>query len=167
MVKEAREWLSGVDDFLAVDLTDITAAEATALRKEIRTVGGSLKVVKNTVIRESLVEMGKTGADSLIDRATALAWGEGDAIVLVARILDEWKKKSKRLKLKGGWMQGRTLSSDDVSDLAAIPPREQLYAMVVGALAAPMTRLAWTLNGLLTGLVIVLKKVSERRNGDG
>ncbi len=167
MVEETKAKLSGVEEFVSFNLTGVTAAEADALRKDVRDVGGSVMVVKNSVARRALDDLKKENACGAVDGPTALAWGGDDAIVTVCKILDEWAVKTKRLELSGGWMSGRVLSDKDVKALAKIPSREHLHAMVVGAMAAPMTRLAWVLQGLLRGLAVVVKGIAERRNGDG
>lgn len=168
MVKETKELLSGVEGFISVDLTGVTAEEATALRKNIRIAGGRIRMLRNSVVRQSLEEVGMAeAASSVVSQSTALAWADGDAIVPVCRILSEWKAKSRRIDLKGGWVQGRVLSKEEVCDLALIPDRKQLHGMVVGTLASPISRLVRTLNGLLTGFAVVLKNISDRRGEDG
>jgi large subunit ribosomal protein L10 len=167
MVEETKTKLSDVSEFISFNLTGVTAAETDVLRREVRGAGGSVMVVKNSVARKALEDLKKDGASSAIDGPTALAWGGDDAIVDVCKILDEWTAKTKRLELNGGWMQGRVLSDKDVKALAKIPPREQLHAMVVGAVAAPMARLTGVLQGLLRGLTVVVKGIAERRNEDG
>lgn len=167
MVEETKRLLSDADTFVSVNLTGITAVDCTELRKEIRSVGGSLMVVKNTSTRKCFEESGMADASSVIDGPTALAWGSDDTILSVCKILTGWKSKSKTMELTGGWMHNRVLSQEEVSRLALIPPREQLLGIVVGTLQAPIARLVWTLNGLLSGLAIVLKKIGEGRNNDG
>ena len=167
MVEETKKLLSDVDTFISVNLTGITAADCTQIRKEIRTAGGSLKVVKNTATRKCFEESGRGDAVSIIDGPTALAWGSDDAILSVCRILVGWKSKSKSTNLTGGWMHDRILSQAEVSRLALIPPREQLLGIVVGTFQAPISRLVRTLDGLLGGFAIVLKKIAEGRSSDG
>lgn len=167
MVEEVKASLEGVDAFVAVNLTGISASDCTKLRRDIRSAGGSLRVVKNSAARQCLEETGKRDAVSAINGPTALAWADGDTILSICRILDECKAKSQSMKMTGGWLQDRALSSTEAERLASIPSREQLLGMVIGTLQAPIGRLVWTLNGLLTGLVIVLKKVAEGRNSDG
>ena len=122
IVKETKELLSDTDTFVSVNLTGVTASDCTQMRKEIRTAGGSLRVVKNTATRKCLEESGRGDAVSVIDGPTALAWGSDDAILSVCRILTEWKSKSKSMDLIGGWMHERVLSQEEVSRLASIPP---------------------------------------------
>lgn len=167
MVEETKARLSEADDLVSFSLTGVTAVETDALRREVRDAGGSLAVVKNSVARKALEDLGRGGASAIIDGPTALAWADGDALVFVCKILDEWKSKTKRLEIKGGWLQGNVLSDKDVQSLASIPPREQLHAMVVGALAAPISGLAGVLQGLLRGFAVVVKEIAERRNSDG
>ena len=167
MMQEVKESLEDVDAFVAVNLTGISASDCTKLRKDIRSAGGSLKVVKSSAARQCLEETGKGDAVPAISGPTALASANGDAILSICRILDEWKTKSKSMELTGGWLQDRALSSTEAGKLGSIPSREQLLGMVVGTLQAPIRRLVWTLNGLLGSLVIVLKKVAEGRNSDG
>ncbi len=167
MVEETKRLLSDSDTFVSVNLTGVTATDCSELRKEIRAAGGSLRVVKNTAARKCFEESGRESASSIIDGPTALAWGSDDAILSACRILVGWKSKSKSVELTGGWMHDRTLSQAEVNRLASIPPREQLLGVVVGTFQAPIARLVWTLNGLLSGLAIVLKKIGEGRDSDG
>ncbi|HHN46566.1 MAG TPA: hypothetical protein ENN09_03915 [Planctomycetes bacterium] len=87
----------------------------------------------------------------------------GQDVILVAKTVVETQKTLKgKVMVRGGWLDGRALSAQDVATLASIPPVETLHLMVVRAVQAPLRMLVQVLNGLQKKLVVVLNRIAEK-----
>ncbi len=139
MMDDLRRTLEGVDEFLFVDLERLNANEATELRLALRERSIRVRVVKNTLARIVLQELGVEGVDSLLQGPTAIAWG-GDSIVELAREITEWTKKIDRFRIKGGVLARKAISEADVVALSKMPTREELIGRVLSLLVGSGTR---------------------------
>ena len=88
--------------------------------------------------------------------------GTGD-VSLVAKTLRTFAKTNPNANIKGGWFSDKVLSVEDVTDIAEIPSREVLYAMVVGTLAAPMSQVVGVMNQKLCSLLYVLQAAADKK----
>ncbi len=146
MMDDLRRTLEGVDEFLFVDLERLNANEATELRLALRERSIRVRVVKNTLARIVLQELGVEGVDSLLQGPTAIAWG-GDSIVELAREITEWTKKIDRFRIKGGVLARKAISEADVVALSKMPTREELIGRVLSLLVGSGTRVVSLLQG--------------------
>jgi large subunit ribosomal protein L10 len=155
--------IRGADAVYAVDYRGLSVTQAAELRARLREAGTSFRIVKNTL---TLRAADKAGAESLKpfveEGPTALAFVGGDA-ALAAKALDAFARQSQVLALKGGVLDGRTLTIEELARLARLPGREQLNAQLAGIVASPITGLVRGLGSLLSGLAIALGQVQEKR----
>jgi large subunit ribosomal protein L10 len=85
----------------------------------------------------------------------------GDA-ALAAKALADFRRASGLLTFKGGWMDGDTLTPEQIDSIARLPTREVLYGRLVGMVASPLTGLAAAMNGLIGGLARQLSQIAEQ-----
>ena len=138
-----------------VDYKGITVAEDTALRAELRKNNVEYAVVKNTLLRFAVNNCGMNELDDLLNGTTALAICHEDP-VSPARTVNDFAKKlgEGKFNIKGGFMDGKVLSMDEIMALAELPSKDVLQAQALGMMLAPITSLA-----------IVLKAIAEK-NGE-
>jgi large subunit ribosomal protein L10 len=123
----------------------LTVAEVTSLRRQLRAVGGEFKVAKNTLTRLAVVDTRYASMTPLLEGPNALVFGYSDP-VSVAKVLVKYAEENKKLTIRGGVLEGKTLAADAVSDLAKLPSREVLIAQLLGLLQAPASQLLRTIN---------------------
>ena len=138
-----------------VDYKGITVAEDTALRAELRQNDVQYSVVKNTLVRFALDDAGLKELDGVLNGTTSLATSSGDPIAPM-RVVNKHAKQlgEGKFNIKGGFMDGKVLSLEEIMALAELPPKEVLQAQALGMMLAPITSLA-----------IVLKAIAEK-NGE-
>jgi large subunit ribosomal protein L10 len=137
-----------------VDYSGITVAEDTEMRAHMRRESVEYSVIKNTLLRFAVKNAGLDGLDPLLSGTTALAVHSEDPVA-PARIIKEYVAKfTDHFEIKGGFMDGKVLSIDEINALASIPPLPILRAQVLGTMLAPITSLA-----------IVLKAIAEKDGG--
>lgn len=163
VIDQIAAQIEGADAVYAVDYRGLTVTQAAELRSRLRETGTSFRIVKNTL---TLRAADKAGAESLKplveDGPTALAFVSGDA-ALAAKALDTFSRQAQVLAMKGGLLDGRTLTIEELGRLARLPGREQLNAQLAGIVASPITGLVRGLGALLSGLAIALGQVHDKR----
>ena len=135
-----------------VDYKGITVAEDTALRAECRKNELDYAVVKNTLLRRAIDNVGMNEMDEVLNGTTSMALSNGDPIAPM-RVINKFAKQFNGAKftIKAGFMDGKVLPLDDVFALAELPSKDALLGQVLGMMLAPITSLA-----------IVLKAIAEK-----
>jgi len=160
--REIRARMETSGYVILTDCRGLNVAGMTELRRKLRGQRSRLMVVPNSFLTLAGKDLGWDDVSPLLDGPTAMVTGEGD-VSQVAKLLREFSKVTSKTRLKGGRFEGQTLSSTDVESLADLPPREVLYAHLVGTLAAPMSQLVGVLQQKVTSVVYVLKAVADKK----
>jgi large subunit ribosomal protein L10 len=147
----------------AVDFRGITVPQAAELRDKLRAVDASFKVVKNSLTERAADQVGADHLKPLLAGPTALTFVRGDAATAAKTVADYARITVDKLAFKGGVMDGAPLTSDQVTSISKLPPRDVLYGQLVGLVASPLTGLVRTLNGLVGGLAIQLGAILEKK----
>ena len=150
VVAEIEEKIEKAQSITIVEYKALTVEAITALRAKCRAAGVDYCVLKNTLVRRALDDMGITGLDHTLEGPSAYAFGMTDAVA-PAKIVYDFINKTKndgRLTVKAGLMDGEVLSVEQVKALSELPPREVLLARVVGSLQAPVAKLVYFLEAL-------------------
>ena len=128
----------------------ITVEEVTELRNQFRAAGVEYCVLKNTLVRRALDDMGITGLDHTLSGPSAYAFGMNDP-VSPAKVVYDFINKNKddgRLSVKAGLMDGQVLDAKQVKALSELPSKEVLLSRLVGSLQAPVAKLVYFLEAL-------------------
>ena len=154
VVAELVEQLRSTESLIVADYRGLTNADLAALRSKVRGSGGRFQVVKNTLTRRAAEAAGTDSLLALLEGPTAIAFVETDGDpVAVAKALADTAKDTKVLTLRGGILSGRTLTGDDVEELAKLPAPEVVKSQLVGVIVAPLTQLAALIAAPLRDLV--------------
>ncbi len=142
IVSELAAELGSVDTMIVADYRGLTNKQLEALRDELLAHGARFRIVKNTLTRRAAELAGAEALLVMLDGPTAIAFIEsaGDPAA-VAKALATTAKETNVLTLRGGILEGKTLSGDEIAELATLPPMDVLRAQLVGAVVAPLTQL--------------------------
>jgi large subunit ribosomal protein L10 len=143
-VAALSEQIKGASAGVFVDYKGISVAQDTELRNEFRAAGVEYAVVKNTLTRLAARECGYD-FDEVLNGTTAFAVATGDPIA-PARIVSQFAKKNKVLAIKGGFVEGKTVSVDELNAFGELTSKNDLVAQVLGTLLAPISSLAFVLD---------------------
>jgi large subunit ribosomal protein L10 len=147
---------------IATDFSGLGVNQITELRRQLRVAGVEYKVVKNRIAKIAADEAGVPPFKEILEGATGIVFGYDD-VAVAAKALDDYVKPTRvELKIRNAIMDGNVLTSAQVTALAALPPRDQLLAMLLGQMLAPITGLARVMNGTIGGLAIVLQRRAEQ-----
>lgn len=134
--------------------TGLSVAEITALRSQVRAIGGTLKVTKNRLVKRAIVGTPFEQLASLFTGPTTIAYA--DDPVAVAKVVADFAKANERLVLLGGGLGSMVLDGDGVKALAKMPPIEEMRARLLGVLKAPMANALGVFNAPAQKMVGVL-----------
>ena len=164
-VREVEEFAGLLKNAQSVVLTDFTGldvAAISALRRQCRDAGIRYRVIKNTLARRAVADAEMTELTPLLEGPNAWAVHESDQVA-AAKVLNDFAKDHEALKIRGGFMEGRVLSVEELQALAKLPSREMLLTQVVVTLAAPMSSFAGVLAAMLRGFATVVDAYQKQR----
>jgi len=162
VVKEVAERFTRAKAIVLTDFRGLNVEQMNSLRRALKERELEYKVVKNTLLK--LAGAG-TAAEELVaelEGPNGVAFSYADPVEL-AKVLVDFAKDNPQLTLKKALVEGRILGPEEISQLAKLPGREQLLAMVLGAMAGVPRSLVSVLNQILVSLVQVLKAIEEEK----
>jgi large subunit ribosomal protein L10 len=166
VVDELTQRLKAADTLLVADYRGLTMPQIDELRTRLLASGARFTVVKNTLTRRAAEAAGADALLALLDGPSAIAFLETDGdMVAAAKALADSARETNVLEIRGGIMQGRALTAEEVASLATLPPEEVLHGQVLGAIVAPLTSLAGLLNAPLQNLVGLIDARIEQLGG--
>jgi large subunit ribosomal protein L10 len=168
VVAELTERLRTSETLLVADYRGLTMPQIDALRTRLLESGARFSVVKNTLTRRAAEAAGADALLALLEGPSAIAFleTEGD-MVAAAKALADAARETRVLAIRGGVMQGRTLSAGEVESLATLPPIDVLRGQVLGAIIAPLSALQGLVTAPLQNLYGLIDARIEQLQGEG
>ena len=149
---------------ILVDYRGLDVPSVTELRRQLRAAKAQYRVVKNTLaIRASKGTVFESLEQHFVG-TTAVAYTDDDAVAL-AKALTTFMKNAPALKIKGAVVQGQAIKPAEVTDLASLPGRAELYGKLLYVLQAPMQQLVTVLSATPRNLVTVLSEYEKKQSG--
>ena len=140
MVAELTERLRTAETLIVADYRGLTNSEIDGLRSKLIEHGARFSVVKNTLTRRAAEAAGADALLALLEGPSAIAFVESDGdAVAVAKALSDAARDTKILSIRGGVLEGVSLSTEEIERLAKLPPAEVVRAQLLGTLVSPLT----------------------------
>ncbi len=154
----------GTETAIVLDYRGLNVPQVTELRRQVRAVRGQYRVVKNTLAKRALKGTAFEPLSDVFAGTTAVAFSADDPVAL-AKTLTTFAKATPALTIKAAVVQGRRINAAEVTDLATLPGKPELYAKLLFLLNAPMVRLVTVLNAAPQSLLNVLTQ-AEKKKGE-
>lgn len=161
VVNELAEAFTTAAATIMTDFRGLTVSEMETLRDALHQAGVRYMVVKNSLARLAMTQVGIDFEEDLFDGPTAVAFA-GPDIIAAARAINNFARDARTFAIRGGMLNGRKLSAEDVGKLANLPGVEELRARLVGALMGPLYGLVGVFAGSQRGLIQVLRARTEQ-----
>ena len=126
---------------LLADYRGITVTDVTKLRADLRNANAEYKVIKNNIIRRALDANGEKELDSALEGPVALVISKEDYLA-PAKVIYNFTKEHDFYKIKGGIVEGKVMTAEEIITLAKLPSRQELLAKLAGSLLGNITKLA-------------------------
>jgi|JI102314DRNA_FD_contig_41_2562518_length_1557_multi_2_in_0_out_0_2 large subunit ribosomal protein L10 len=149
------------------DYQGTTVSELTQLRREIQNAGGEFTVAKNTLVKRALEGHSSSSVlEAFLKGPTAVIHTEGDPVP-VAKAVTEYIKKVKKTQIKGGVLEGKKITNEDLKSISSLPSKEVLIAKMLGSMNAPAQNVVYALSGVSRNLVYALEAIRKQKEAQG
>lgn len=135
--------------------TKLTVAQDFQLRKAVRGAGGMYHVVKNTIAGKASAGLPAEKVLTGLQGVSAVAYTDGDPVAL-AKALAAYAKAHPTFTFKSGLVEGHVVNLAEIQELAAMPPKEEVFAKLLWVINAPAQQLVTAINGVGRNLAIVV-----------
>jgi large subunit ribosomal protein L10 len=146
---------------LVTEYSGMKAGESDEMRRRLRAADSELAVAKNTLVRLALKPTKFAALDTNLGGPIGLIVGYADPVEF-AKTIGSFKDLGDKFKVRGGVLDGKPLTAEEITALAALPPREVIFAQLLGLLQAPATRLARLLNEPGSAMARLLDALGKR-----
>jgi large subunit ribosomal protein L10 len=161
VIDDVASQIQEAQAIFAVDYRGLSVRQAADLRARLIEIDANLRVVKNTLTERAADKAGVEDLKQYLDGPTAFTFVKGDP-VLAAKALAAFRREAQKPEFKGGWMDGRALTVEDLEALSRLPSLEVMHGQLVGMVATPLTSLVRGLNSLLSGIAVALGQIQEK-----
>ena len=166
IVKELSDKFAKAKIAVVSDYKGLTVAKFEQLRIALRKCDAEVKVAKNTLMRRAVDGTPFAGITSHCVGTSALTLSYGDPVA-PAKVLVDYAKENDKLVIRGGVLDGKSLSADDLVALSKLPSREVLLGKLLGTMQAVPTGFVRVLNGIPSKLVYALQAIKEQKEKAG
>ncbi len=144
-VKKLAEEMKEAKLILLTEYRGINVENDTALRRDLRNANAKYTIIKNNITRRALAECEIEGLDDKLVGPTAVVIGKEDYLE-PAKAIYNFTKNNEYYKIKGGVIEGKVMTAEEIITLAKLPSRETLLSMLAGALLGNISKIAVALN---------------------
>jgi large subunit ribosomal protein L10 len=161
-VKELTDKLSRSTVVIGTEYRGLTVKESTALRRTVRDAGMQMQVVKNTLFLRAAEAAGMTGVAELAEGPTAIIFGYDDPILPIKTVVEYQRTARNAFVARKAFLDGQVVPGNRLTELASLPPKEQMIAEIAGALQSPITNLVYLLSATIQEFSGLLDARSEQ-----
>ena len=144
-VKKLAEEMKESKLILLTDYRGINVADDTVLRKDLRNANATYTIIKNNITRRALAECGIERIEEKLEGPTAVVMSKEDYLE-PSKVIYKYSKDNDFYKIKGGVIDGKVMTAEEIITLAKLPSRETLLSMLAGALLGNISKVAVALN---------------------
>jgi len=167
VVAELKETLSNASSCVVMDFAGVPMTTFTPFRKECAANNVKMIVVKNSLARIAVKDSDYKDLNSFFNGMTCLVFTMESDQVVGAKIVKKFAKEDKNIQVKGGMIDGKVLSVDQVKALADLPSKEELQAKLLATMLAVPQNFVRLLAAVPQNFVQLLNAYKEKRENEG
>jgi len=162
VVTELHDHIKDSRLIVLTTFTGLNVEKMTSLRNSLREVNSKYQVVKNTLMKRAACDTALESLEDFFTGSTAVIFTDGEPIS-PCKVLREFQKEHEQVEVKGGMLDGKVLSQNEIKEIATLPSREVLLAMFLLLLNAPKQKFVNVLAGVPQNFVRVLEEIRKKR----
>ena len=162
-IEQIKELVKNSSSIFLVDYRGVNVADINKLRSNFRKDGINYKVLKNTLFKKALEQVG--GNEKIISQLVGMigvAFAD-ENFVASAKIIKKYSDESKKFTFKGCYIDSTFYSADQLDTIASMPTKEEIMAGIVGSIAAPASGIVGSINAVIRDLVSVIDEVGKKK----
>lgn len=144
-VSKLAEQMKEAKLILLTDYRGINVIDDTTLRRDLRNAGAKYTIIKNNITKRALAECGIEGLEEKLEGPTAIVMSSEDYLE-PSKVIYKFSKDNEYYTIKGGVVDGKVMTSEEIITLAKLPSRETLLSMLAGALLGNISKVAVALD---------------------
>ena len=160
------ESLQNSTSAMVVSFSGVTVAKDQEFRSSLREAGAKYQVVKNTLARIAVKGTPFEDTTEHLKGVTALAWTDGDPVVLSKAISKFMKENEKQYSFKTGVVDGKLVDLTQLTTIANLPSKEELISKLLFVLQSGAQRLVTVINAVPRDLAVVIKQIGDAKPGE-
>jgi large subunit ribosomal protein L10 len=164
-VDEIAEKFRGSSASVVTEYRGLTMSQLTTLRRSLGE-GATYRVAKNTLVKRAAEDAGMEGLEQLLVGPTAITFITGEPVD-AAKALRDFARTNQALVIKGGFMDGRTLTVAEVNQLADLESREVLLSKLAGAMKGTMAKAAGLFAAPASQVARLAQALADKRAAEG
>ena len=164
IIGEVQKKLEGTSGCFFVGFNKINALAFNALRSDLKGQGARVFVTKNSLLKRAFEGLKLDQLLEFIESETGLVLAYEEDVAKICKTLVNFSKENEALQLKGGVIEDKKISLEELKNLATLPSREALLGMVVYGLASPLTGFLNSLNQIILKFVWVVEEIKKKGN---
>ncbi|MCK4667869.1 50S ribosomal protein L10 [Candidatus Dependentiae bacterium] len=162
-VQVFQDKIADQNAYFFADFQGLSVNDLRKLRVELMQINSSFEVVKNRLFKIAIKESVEEYPPELFTGNTAIIISD-ENITTTAKVLKDYGRVFKKFRLKGGFLNSKFLSKEQLADLATLPPKPDMVAQFLGMLQSPLRRLAFALNSGLQNFTVVLSAIAKQKD---
>jgi len=161
IVEELKQKAKEAEGCFFIGFNKVDAFSFNHLRNSLKTSKAQVFVAKNSLFKRAFQELERQNAESFLEAETGIVFVYDKDIVRPCKILADFSKETEGLRLKGGVIKGKEISSKELGTLAKLPSKEVLLGWAVSAIASPITGFLACANQIILKFVWVLEEIKK------
>ena len=164
VVQNFKEMFSKSTLTVVTEYRGFTVAEITDLRKRLRKNNADYKIAKNTLIKLAAKETNLTELEKFLEGPTAILLSYGDPLAC-AKTFFEFTKEIEKGQIKGGILDGKLLTKEEIKTFASLPSKEVLLGQIAGLLTANAASIVGIFESLIRDVALLMEEVAKKNSG--
>lgn len=165
VIRELTERLSGADGMVAVNFEGLTVEKSEEFRGLLAEQDLSMTVVKNSLAVKAAENVGMGDVSSILGGQIAFLYGGNEGVISVSRLLKDFTKKNKKIKIRGGVMDGTLLDEKNIKDLADMPTRTEMIGQVMAQILSAGGNIVGAMQGPGGVIAGCIEKHADNQEG--
>jgi len=162
VINQINERFKSNPSVFVLEFKGLTVKELENVRKDLRQTNSELKIVKNTLLKKAAEDTDAGQLSNLFVGSTAIAFCDEDSAA-TAKVFVKSAKEYELLNIKGGLLEGKVVSVDEIEKISKLPSRIELIAQFIGLLNSPMSNFLYSLQNMQTKFLYALEALKEKK----